>query len=295
MERLVGIPIEIALNGMPGLEDLRSTSIAGLTDVKCQFCYDTDYWKARQEVINRLTRSRTCRKASIPMLSPWSPTGEIVRYVLEGPGYTLNEIKAVQDWVVQRALKTVPGVIDVTGFGGTVKQYLVLVDPMELNHYSITLQQVQDAIQKSNANVSGNILTLGSQSHIVRGIGLLGKGDRSTRAGQLPIAPAGRQQARRYPQRRRRLSTRAIRSWSATSPRSSKGTSRGWVSSAGAQPERKRRRRRHRAHAQVRKIDHRLRRRQGENRRDPKTGHPAARHEDHHLQRAQRAGERDQA
>ena len=96
--------------------------------------------------------------------------------MLEGPGYTLNELKAVQDWVLQRALKTVPGVIDVTGFGGTVKQYLVLVDPMQLNHYGITLQQVQDAIQKSNANVGGNILTLGSQSHIVRGIGLLGKG-----------------------------------------------------------------------------------------------------------------------
>ena len=96
--------------------------------------------------------------------------------MLEGPGYTLNEIKAVQDWVLQRALKTVPGVIDVTGYGGTVKQYQVLVDPMQLNHYGITLQQVQDAIQKSNANVGGNILTLGSQSHIVRGIGLLGKG-----------------------------------------------------------------------------------------------------------------------
>ena len=176
MERLVGIPIEIALNGMPGLEDLRSTSIAGLTDVKCQFTYETDYWKARQEVINRLN-SLTNLPANVnPSLSPWSPTGEIVRYVLEGPTYTLNELKAVQDWVLQRALKTVPGVIDVTGFGGTVKQYLVLVDPMELNHYSITLQQVQDAIQKSNANVSGNILTLGSQSHIVRGIGLLGKG-----------------------------------------------------------------------------------------------------------------------
>ena len=176
MERLVGIPIEIALNGMPGLEDLRSTSIAGLTDVKCQFSYDTDYWKARQEVINRMNSMSNLPAGVNPMLSPWSPTGEIVRYVLEGPGYTLNEIKAVQDWVVQRALKTVPGVIDVTGFGGTVKQYLVLVDPMGLNHYSITLQQVQDAIQKSNANVSGNVLTLGSQSHIVPRIGLLGKG-----------------------------------------------------------------------------------------------------------------------
>ena len=74
-------------------------------------------------------------------LSPWSPTGEIVRYVLEGPGYTLNELKAVQDWVLERQLKTVPGVIDVTGFGGTVKQYQVLVDP-EAGHYGITLQLV---------------------------------------------------------------------------------------------------------------------------------------------------------
>ncbi len=176
MERLVSRPIEIALNGMPGLDDLRSTSIAGLTDVKCQFTYQTDYWRARQEVINRLNSLSNLPANVNPTLSPWSPTGEIVRYILEGPGYTLNEIKAVQDWVLQRALKTVPGVIDVTGYGGTVKQYLVLVDPMQLNHYGITLQQVQDAIQKSNANVGGNILTLGSQSHIVRGIGLLGKG-----------------------------------------------------------------------------------------------------------------------
>jgi cobalt-zinc-cadmium resistance protein CzcA len=176
MERLVGIPIEIALNGMPGLEDLRSTSIAGLTDVKCQFSYGTDYWKARQEVINRINSLNNLPQNVNPGLSPWSPTGEIVRYVLEGPRYTLNELKAVQDWVVERALKTVPGVIDVTGYGGTVKQYQVLVDPMQLTHYGITLQQVQDAISKSNANVGGNILTLGSQSHIVRGIGLLGKG-----------------------------------------------------------------------------------------------------------------------
>ena len=121
---------------------------------------------------------------------PWSPTGEIGSHVLEGPGYTLNELKAVQDWVLQRTLKTVPGVIDVTGFGGTVKQYQVLVDPMQLNHYGITLQQVQDAIQKSNANVGGNILTLGSQSHIVRGIGLLGKGiDPINRKGS-PMQPS---------------------------------------------------------------------------------------------------------
>jgi len=176
MERLICVPIEIALNGMPGLVHLRSTSMAGLNDIKCVFSYDTDYWKARQEVINRIALITNLPPGVTPNLSPWSPTGEIVRYVLEGPGYTLNEIKAVQDWVLERQLRTVPGVIDVTGFGGTVKQYQVLVDPFKLAHYSITLQQVQDAISKSNANIGGDILTLGSQSHNVRGIGLLGKG-----------------------------------------------------------------------------------------------------------------------
>ena len=108
MERLVGIPLETALNGMPGLEDLRSTSIAGLNDIKCQFAYGTDYWQARQEVINRIGFVTTCRQGVTPGLSPWSPTGEIVRYVLEGPATRLNQLKAVQDWVLNRALKTGP-------------------------------------------------------------------------------------------------------------------------------------------------------------------------------------------
>jgi cobalt-zinc-cadmium resistance protein CzcA len=176
MERLIGIPLETALNGMPGLKDLRSTSVAGLNDIKCQFAYGTDYWSARQEVINRIGMVNNLPAGVQPGLSPWSPTGEIVRYVLEGPGYTLNQLKAVQDWVVNRALKTVPGVIDVTGYGGTVKQYQVLIDTRLLRQYNITLQQVEDAIARSNANIGGDILTLGSQSHNVRAVGLLGEG-----------------------------------------------------------------------------------------------------------------------
>lgn len=176
MERLVARPIENALNGMPGLEDLRSTSVAGLTDVKCQFSYGTDYWRARQEVINRIGAIDTLPPGITPKLSPWSPTGEIVRYVVEGPGYTAKELKAVQDWVLARLFKTVDGVIDVTGFGGSVKQYQVLVKPRLLKQYNITLQQVEDAINKSNANVGGNIIPLGSQAHNVRAIGLLGRG-----------------------------------------------------------------------------------------------------------------------
>ena len=174
MERLVGIPIETALNGMPGLENLRSTSVAGLNDIKCQFAYGTDYWTARQEVINRIGFVANLPPGVQPGLSPWSPTGEIVRYVLEGPGYTTNQLKAVQDWVLQRTLKTVPGVIDVTGYGGTVKQYQVLVDTRLLRQYNVTLKQVEDAIDHSNANVGGDILTLGSQAFNVRALGLLG-------------------------------------------------------------------------------------------------------------------------
>src|SRR3954462_10089460 len=136
MERLVGIPLETALNGMPGLEDLRSTSIAGLNDIKCQFAYGTDYKEARQEVINRLASVDSLPTGVKPRLSPWSPTGEIVRYVLEAPKYTPNQIKAVQDWVINRALKQVPGVIDVTGYGGTVKQYQVLIDTKLLRNYT---------------------------------------------------------------------------------------------------------------------------------------------------------------
>ena len=140
----------------------------------------------------------------------------------------------MQDWVLNRAFKTVPGVIDVTGYGGTVKQYQVLVDPMQLNQYGITLQQVEDAIQKSNANVGGDILTLGSQSHNVRAIGLLGKGID-------PLDPANGRPARRDRSTTSSTtsatssspSTRAIRSSSATSPRSWKGISRGWGSWAG--------------------------------------------------------------
>ncbi len=176
MERLIGIPIEMVLNGMPGLENLRSTSVAGLNDIKCQFSYGTDYWSARQEVINRIGFVANLPPGVQPGLSPWSPTGEIVRYVLEGPGYTTNQLKAVQDWVMERTLKTVPGVIDVTGYGGTVKQYQVLVDTRLLRQYNVTLKQVEDAIDNSNANVGGDILTLGSQAHNVRALGLLGHG-----------------------------------------------------------------------------------------------------------------------
>ncbi len=176
MERLIGIPIETALIGVPGLEDLRSTSVSGLNDIKCVFSYGTDYWGARQEVINRINAIDGLPPGITPKLSPWTPTGEIVRYVIEGPGYTTKQLKAIQDWVLQRTLKTVPGVIDVTGYGGETKRYQVEIDPRLLRKYDISLQQVEDAISKSNANVGGDMIALGSQAHNVRALALIGKG-----------------------------------------------------------------------------------------------------------------------
>ncbi len=176
MEKLIGVPLETALNGMPGLKYLRSISLAGLNDIKCQFEYGTDYWAARQEVINRIGMVNNLPQGVTPSLSPWSPTGEIVRYVLDGPNYSLNQLKAVQDWVLTRALKTVPGVIDVTGFGGTVKQYQILLDTQLMKRYDVTLEMVTNAIAQSNANVGGDILSLGQQAHNVRARGYLGEG-----------------------------------------------------------------------------------------------------------------------
>lgn len=176
MERLIGVPLETALNGMPGLKFLRSTSISGLNDIRCQFYYGTDYLASRQEVLNRISQVELPPGVK-PELSPWSPTGEIVRYVLEGPGYTTNQLKAVQDWVLERSLKQVQGVVDVVGYGGTIKQYQVLVDARLLKQYGLSIKQVEDAIARSNANVGGDLVTLGAQTHNVRAIGLLGGGE----------------------------------------------------------------------------------------------------------------------
>lgn len=172
MEQQVTIPVENAVYGSPHLEQVRSTSIFGLSDVKLYFSFDSDYFRDREEVLYHL-QTLTLPDNLQPQLSPWSPIGEIYRYVLNGPEYSLNEIKATQDWLVTRELKQVPGIIDVTTFGGTTRQYQVIADPNKLLAHNVTLTQVIDAIQNSNANVGGDYLTLGAQNVNVRSIGLL--------------------------------------------------------------------------------------------------------------------------
>ncbi len=172
MEQQVTVPIETTLNGIPHLEYVRSTSLFGLSDVKLYFNFDSDYFADRQEVLNRL-QTVTLPQALQPQLSPWSAVGEIYRYQLKGAGYDLNELKATQDWFVIRELKQVPGIIDVSTFGGTTKQYQAEIDPNKLLQYNITLPQVIAAISSSNQNAGGNYLQVGDQNVNVRGVGLL--------------------------------------------------------------------------------------------------------------------------
>jgi heavy metal efflux system protein len=172
IERQVTVPIETVLFGIPRLTYVRSISIFGLSDVKLYFSYDSDYYWDRQEVLNRLQLATLPSNVS-PELSPESPIGEIYRYRLEGPSYSLNELKATQDWFVTREIKQVSGIIDVASFGGTTREYLAEVDPGKLLQYNVTLPQIANAIQSSNANAGGSYLTMGSQSVNVRGLGLL--------------------------------------------------------------------------------------------------------------------------
>jgi cobalt-zinc-cadmium resistance protein CzcA len=172
MEQQVTVPVEATLNGTPHLDQVRSISIFGLSDVKLYFNFDSDYFRDKQEVLNRL-QTLALPNGLQPQLSPWSPIGEIYRYQLTGGGYSLNELKATQDWLVRRELKQVPGIIDITTFGGTTRQYQIEADPNKLLAMNVTLPQVLNAIQNSNANAGGNYLTLGDQSINVRAIGLL--------------------------------------------------------------------------------------------------------------------------
>jgi heavy metal efflux system protein len=172
MERQVTVPIETVLFGIPHLEYVRSTAIFGLSDVKLYFDYDSQYFWDRQEVLNRLQLVSLPANLS-PQLSPESPVGEIYRYRLSGPNYSLNELKATQDWLVTREIKQVSGIVDVAGFGGSTRQYVAEVDARKLLQLNVTLPQIVSAVAASNANAGGNYLTMGSQSVNIRGVGLL--------------------------------------------------------------------------------------------------------------------------
>jgi cobalt-zinc-cadmium resistance protein CzcA len=148
VERLVTVPLEFGLSGMLGLEAMRSISIYGLSDIHCYFDWGSDYNFDRTQTINQLTFV-TLPQGVTAGISPENPIGEIYRYSVESPDHNLMRQKEVEDWILEKQIKTVPGVIDVSGFGGLTKQYQVDVDPQRLAYYQIPLTTLINAIANS--------------------------------------------------------------------------------------------------------------------------------------------------
>ncbi len=174
IERNITIPIEVQLAGIPHVSSVRTSSIFGLSDVLVQFTYDFSYDEAEQRVINRLSQLSPLPNGALPGLSPQSPVGEIYRYRLVGPpGYSLTDLKTLQNWVMVRRLKAVSGVIDVTGWGGRTKSFEVTIDKAKLQANGLSLAQVLQALNSANGNVGGQTLKIGPQAAIVRGEALI--------------------------------------------------------------------------------------------------------------------------
>ena len=174
IERYITIPIEIQMAGIPHVTAVRTISLFGLSDVKVQFTYDFTYQEAEQWVINRLSQLPNLANGVIPQISPTSPIGEIYRYRVTGPkGYSSMDLKTLENWVLERRFKAVPGVIDVTGWGGKTKTYEVSVDEHRLLQYGLSLGQVLQALNNSNVNVGGQTVNIGPQAAVVRGVGLI--------------------------------------------------------------------------------------------------------------------------
>jgi len=174
VERLVTIPVENEMNGIPKRASMRSISIFGLSVVTIVFEDDADRAYVRNQAFERLQSVALPQGAQANLSPDSTPVGEIYRYTVTGPpGLSPLELKSLEDWVVERKLRTVPGVVDVVGFGGPTKQYQVNVDPLKLKSYGLTLPQVFDALAKGNRNAGGAYIEHGAEMYVVRGLGLV--------------------------------------------------------------------------------------------------------------------------
>jgi heavy metal efflux system protein len=175
VEQLVTYPLEVAMNGLPGISEVRSISMFGLSVVSVYFDDGVDIYFARQLVLERLQAARDEIPTGFgePRLGPITTgLGQVYQYTVEGAGLTTMELRTIEDWIVRTNLRTVPGVTEVLSFGGEVKQYQVRVDPTALLQYGITLSQVMTAVRANNRNVGGNYIVKNAEEYLVRGIGL---------------------------------------------------------------------------------------------------------------------------
>src|ERR1700744_602820 len=174
IERYITIPLETQVSGIKNLQTIRTISLYGLSDVKLQFSFDYTYDEALQQVLNRLSQLAPLPGNVQPGISPTRAIGELYRYRLKGPpNYSVLDLKTLQDWVLQRRFRAVPGVIDVTGWGGKTKTYELQVDFNKLVANGLTLPQLLQAVSNSNLNVGGNNVHIGSHFPVVRVLGLI--------------------------------------------------------------------------------------------------------------------------
>src|SRR5215467_13394455 len=173
VERLTTLPLELAMNGSPHLQVMRSISLYGLSDIRLTFDESVDPYFARQIVFERLSDA-TLPQGITPSMAPlFSPSGLVYRYVIESPDRSPMELHTYEDWIIERAYKSVPGVADDSGFGGPTMQYQVLLDPVKLYNFHLPVVQVLNAISANNANTGGGFYTQGGQFNYVRGLGLV--------------------------------------------------------------------------------------------------------------------------
>ncbi|MBC7388569.1 MAG: efflux RND transporter permease subunit [Opitutaceae bacterium] len=173
VEKYVTIPLEVEMNSIPKKTSLRSISLFGLSVMTMIFDDEVDDFTARQQVMQRMMSVSVPEGVDPEIQPPYGPTGEVFRYTLDSKSHNMRELKTLQDWVIERQLKAVPGVADVVSFGGEVKTFEIRVNPLMLSKYQLTALDVYSAISRSNINVGGDVIEKNSQSYVVRGIGTL--------------------------------------------------------------------------------------------------------------------------
>ena len=173
VERLITIPLEVEMNGIPKLDALRSISLYGLSSIAMNFEYGADPYFVRQQTFERMANA-TMPSGVTPSLSPlFSPSGLIYRYVLQSSDRSPQELKVLEDWVLERHYRSIQGVADDSGFGGTTMQYQVLLDPNKLFSYGVNVPQIFNQLSNNNANAGGGFYTQGGQFYYIRGLGLV--------------------------------------------------------------------------------------------------------------------------